>query len=50
MRLSNFLIWEAAYAEYYSTPVYFPDFDRAELLRALLEYQNRERRYGGLSA
>ena len=50
MRLSNFLIWQAAYAEYYSTPVYFPDFDRAELLRALLEYQNRERRYGGLSA
>lgn len=49
-RLSNFLIWEAAYAEYYSTPVYFPDFDRAELLQALLAYQNRERRYGGLSS
>ena len=36
MRLSNFLIWEAAYAEYYSTSAYWPDFDRAELLKALL--------------
>jgi len=50
MRLSNFLIWEAAYAEYYSTPVFFPDFGREELLQALLSYQNRERRYGGLSS
>ncbi len=49
MRLSNFLIWEAAYAEYYSTVVYWPDFDREELLKALLAYQARERRYGGLN-
>lgn len=47
MRLSNFLIWQAAYAEYYSTPTYWPDFDRDELLRALRAYQARDRRYGG---
>lgn len=50
MRLSNFLIWEAAYAEYYSSPVYFPDFGRDELLKALLAYQSRDRKYGGLSS
>lgn len=49
MRLSNFLIWEAAYAEYYSTSAYWPDFDRAELLKALLAFQSRERRYGGVN-
>lgn len=46
MRLSNFLIWQAAYAEYYSTPVYWPDFDRDELLRALEAYDQRERKFG----
>lgn len=46
MRLSNFLIWQSAYAEYYSTPVYWPDFDREELYKALLAYSQRERRYG----
>ncbi len=46
MRLSNFLIWQAAYAEFYSTPTYWPDFDRAELYKALLAYQQRERRFG----
>jgi undecaprenyl diphosphate synthase len=45
-RLSNFLIWQAAYAEYYTTPTYWPDFDANELHRALLEYNNRERRFG----
>lgn len=50
MRLSNFLIWQAAYAEYYSTPVYWPDFDREELLKALIAFANRQRRYGGLSS
>jgi len=45
-RLSNFLIWQAAYAEYYTTPTYWPDFDEAELARALLEYSHRDRRFG----
>jgi undecaprenyl diphosphate synthase len=45
-RLSNFLIWQAAYAEYYTTPTYWPDFDEAELQKALLEYNLRERRFG----
>ena len=48
MRLSNFLIWQAAYAEYYSTPTYWPDFDRAELLQALQAYSQRRRKFGGL--
>jgi len=48
MRLSNFLIWQSAYAEYYSTPTYWPDFDRAELHRALEAYAARERRFGRL--
>jgi len=46
MRLSNFLIWQAAYAEYYSTPVYWPDFDENELQKALAEYARRERKFG----
>ncbi|MCZ7546941.1 MAG: isoprenyl transferase [Anaerolineae bacterium] len=46
MRLSNFLIWQAAYAEYYTTPVYWPDFDEEELRKALLHYGQRERRFG----
>ncbi len=45
-RLSNFLLWQAAYAEYYSTPVYWPDFDEAELYKALVEFNRRERRFG----
>jgi undecaprenyl diphosphate synthase len=45
-RLSNFLIWQAAYAEYYTTPTYWPDFDEAELDKALYEYTRRERRFG----
>jgi undecaprenyl diphosphate synthase len=48
MRLSNFLIWQAAYAEFYATPVYWPDFDRQELEKALLSYAQRQRRFGGL--
>ncbi len=47
MRLSNFLLWQLAYAEFVSTPVYWPDFDKSELIRAILEYQRRERRFGG---
>lgn len=46
LRLSNFLLWQAAYAEYYSTPTYWPDFDEVELQRALDEFARRERRYG----
>ena len=50
MRLSNFLLWQAAYAEFVSSPVLWPDFDRYELLRCLLEYQRRDRRFGGVGA
>jgi undecaprenyl diphosphate synthase len=46
MRLSNFLLWQAAYAEYYSSPVFWPDFDEAELYKALAEYARRERKFG----
>lgn len=45
-RLSNFLIWQAAYAEYYTTPVFWPDFDKDELYKALQIYGKRERRFG----
>ncbi len=45
-RLSNFLIWQAAYAEFYVTPVYWPDFDRQELMKAIRDYASRERRFG----
>lgn len=45
-RLSNFLIWQAAYAEYYATPTYWPDFDEQELYKALVEYSDRDRRFG----
>ena len=45
-RLSNYLLWQLAYAELYFTPVPWPDFDEAELDKALEAYQNRDRRYG----
>jgi len=45
-RLSNFLLWQIAYAELYFTPVLWPDFRSDDLLRALLDYQGRERRFG----
>ncbi|MFH0914628.1 MAG: polyprenyl diphosphate synthase [Chloroflexota bacterium] len=47
IRTSNFLIWQAAYAEYYFTPVLWPDFDDKELEKALLAYRQRQRRFGG---
>jgi undecaprenyl diphosphate synthase len=50
MRISNFLLWQIAYAELYVTPTLWPDFTRGDLLRALLEYQSRDRRFGGLNA
>ena len=48
MRISNFLLWQIAYTEFVSTPVLWPDFDRYEFLRALLEYQGRSRRFGAV--
>ncbi len=48
MRVSNFLLWQIAYAELYVTQTLWPDFSRTELLEALLEYQKRDRRFGGL--
>jgi len=48
MRVSNFLLWQIAYAEIYVTETLWPDFSRARLLEALVDYQRRERRYGGL--
>jgi undecaprenyl diphosphate synthase len=48
MRVSNFLLWQIAYAEMYVTDVLWPDFSRTCLLEALVDYQKRERRYGGL--
>ena len=49
MRVSNFLLWQGAYAEYYITPVYWPDFDKDEFYKALMAFSQRDRRYGGLS-
>jgi undecaprenyl diphosphate synthase len=49
-RLSNFLMWQAAYSELVFVPIYWPDFDRAALEDAILEFRRRERRFGGLIA
>ena len=49
MRVSNFLLWQIAYAEMYVTETLWPDFSRAQLYEALLDFQKRERRYGGLA-
>ncbi|MFN2276342.1 MAG: polyprenyl diphosphate synthase, partial [Candidatus Promineifilaceae bacterium] len=46
LRISNFLIWQAAYAEYYPTPAYWPDFGREELYEAIVAYNQRDRRFG----
>lgn len=48
VRLSNFLLWQSAYAEFYVTDVLWPDFTPAELCRALADYQGRSRRFGGV--
>ena len=50
MRLSNYLLWQVAYAEFYLTDTYWPDFDRWGLLHAIAAFQGRDRRFGGLSA
>ncbi|HEY56953.1 MAG TPA: isoprenyl transferase [Anaerolineae bacterium] len=49
VRISNFLLWQSAYAEWYFTPVYWPDFDKEELRKALEDYSRRERRFGRVS-
>ena len=49
MRISNFLLWQLAYAELYVTPVLWPDFTRRHLFEAILEYQRRDRRFGRVS-
>jgi undecaprenyl diphosphate synthase len=48
MRVSNFLLWQIAYAELYVTETLWPDFTRTDLLRAILDYQKRDRRFGGI--
>jgi len=48
LRISNFLVWQAAYSEYYFTPILWPDFNEKELDKALLSYSQRQRRFGGL--
>lgn len=50
MRLSNFLLWQAAYSEFVFLPCYWPDFGRDQLLEALRQYGERERRFGGVTA
>lgn len=49
MRVSNFLLWQIAYSELYVTETLWPDFDRDDLLEAIVDYQNRSRRFGGSS-
>jgi len=49
-RVSNFLLWQCAYAEFYFTPIFWPDFDSTMLSKALAEYAARDRRFGGLKA
>lgn len=48
-RVSNFMLWQLAYAEYYFTDVFWPEFTREELYRAIIDFQNRERRFGKTS-
>ena len=50
LRVSNFLLWQIAYSEIWVTPTLWPDFRRRHLFEAILDYQSRERRYGGLDA
>lgn len=48
LRLSNYLLWQMAYTEFYFTDVPWPDFNKAELIRAIEKYNDRDRRYGGV--
>ena len=47
-RLSNYLLWQLAYTEFYFTDIYWPDFNKEELVKAIRQYNNRERRFGGV--
>jgi undecaprenyl diphosphate synthase len=49
-RISNFLLWQLAYSEIYVTPTLFPDFRRAEMFKAIIDFQRRERRFGGVES
>ncbi len=49
LRVSNYLLWQIAYSEFYITDTYWPDFDRWGLVRAIASFQGRDRRFGGLS-
>ena len=49
MRISNFLLWQIAYAEIWVTPTRWPDFRKRDLLEAIVAYQKRDRRYGGIN-
>ncbi|MFN0274252.1 MAG: isoprenyl transferase [Chitinophagales bacterium] len=48
-RISNYLLWQTAYSEFYFTKTMWPDFDKQELINAIFDYQNRERRFGKIS-
>jgi undecaprenyl diphosphate synthase len=48
MRISNFLLWQNAYSEIYVTETLWPDFRRTQMLEAIVNFQNRDRRFGGL--
>ncbi len=48
-RISNFLLWQLAYSEIYVTPTLFPDFRRQDIFEAILDFQKRERRFGGIT-
>jgi undecaprenyl diphosphate synthase len=50
MRISNFLLWQLAYSEIHVTPTLFPDFRRAQFLEAILDFQKRDRRFGGIDS
>ena len=47
MRISNFLLWQIAYSELWVTSTLWPDFDRTDLLRAVIDFEKRDRRFGG---
>jgi len=49
-RLSNFMLWQLSYSEIYFTPVLWPDFSKEDFCRAIIDYQNRDRRFGGISS
>jgi undecaprenyl diphosphate synthase len=49
LRLSNFLLWQTAYSEWVVSPVFWPDFDKEDLRKAIIEYGNRDRRFGKVS-